>query len=134
MRWFSNYSSEKLIHKSHTCTHPFSNISTVVISPGLCWCQVLDYTDGGDGHLLGRSNVVEVLSWERYSSLLMWKGVQSVWERKCGDLSPSPTSSNINSSPMCFLSTTEMQTTTISGEHLCVLYVCCAFINKLMVH
>ena len=90
LRWLSNYSIKPLQHVPDVRTQPFSNTSVMVTSPGQYWCQVLDYTDGGDGHLLGRSNVVEVLSWEWYSSLPMCKGNQSVMESKCADLTTSP--------------------------------------------
>ena len=131
LRWFSNYSSKALPHYAHLRTAPFSNSSVLVTSPGQYWCQVLDYTDGGDGYLLGRSNIAQVLSWEWYSSLPVCSGVQSVMESKCADLSPSPSSSSINSPTMCFTPKTEIQTNSISGEHLCKLFVFCTFI-KLM--
>ena len=86
----------------------------MVTSPGQYWCQVLDHTDGDNSHLLGRSNVAEVLSWEWYSSLPMCKGVHSVMESKCADLSPSP--SVISKSSMCIRPKTKIQTHNTSGE------------------
>ena len=55
--------------------------------------------------------------------------VQSVMESKCGDLSPSPFATN--KLPMCFMHKTGSQTHTITGEQLCMLFVCCIF-AKLM--
>ena len=87
----------------------------LVTSPGQYWCQVLDYTDSDPGHLLGRSNVADVLSWEWYSSLPMCKGVQSVMESKCADLSSSPFV--ISKSSMCVRPKREIQTHATTGEH-----------------
>ena len=120
------------MHVPDVRTHHFSNISVLVTSPGQYWCQVLDYTDGGDSHFLGKSNVAEVLSWEWYSSLPMCKGVQSVLETKCADLicplpSVSPTT---NKSSMCFIPMTKIQTHTITGEQLCMLFECMRYIHK----
>ena len=123
LRWFNNYSSKALDHIVNVRTRDFNNISVLVTSPGQYWCQVLDYTDGNPGHLLGRSSVAEVLSWEWYSSLPMCKGVQSVMESKCVDLSPS--SPSIGNPPTCFMPKTEVQTRIITGKHLCVLFICC---------
>ena len=122
LRWFSNYSSKALPHTTDIRKISFTNISVVVTSPGQYWCQVLDYTYGRK-YLLGRSNVAEILSWEWYSSLPMCKGIQSVMESKCGDFSPS--SSAINDLPMCSMPKTKIQTRVITGEHLCMLFVCC---------
>ena len=127
LRWFSNYSSKALDHDTDVRARDFNNISVLVTSPGEYWCQVLDYTDGYFGHLLGRSNVAEVLSWEWYSSLPMCKGVQSVMESKCADLTPSP--SPISNPPTCFMPKTAAQTHTITGKHLCMLFVCCMFVE-----
>ena len=121
LRWLSNHSPMMLNHTPDVRTLYFTNISVLITSPGQYWCQVLDYTHGGPGHLLGRSNVAEVLSWKWYSSLPMCKGVQSVMESKCGDLSLSH--SAINNSPVCFMPKTEIQTHIITGEHLCLLFV-----------
>ena len=123
LRWFSNYSSDALNHVPDVRTPPFNNMSVLVTSPGQYWCQVLDYTDGSEGHLLVRSNVAEILSWEWYSSLPMCKGVQSVMESKCADLTPSP--SPISNPPTCFMPKTAAQTHTITGKHLCMLFVRC---------
>ena len=127
LRWFSNYSSNPLYHVPDVRTQPFINISVSITSPGQYWCQVLDYPDGDPGHLLGRSNVIEVLLWEWYSSLPMCEGVQSVMESKCADLSPSP--SIISNPPTCFLPKTEFQTHINTGkpfvlDAICMLYIC----------
>ena len=98
-------------------------MSLLITFPGQHWCQVLDYTDGSESHLLGRSNITAELSWEWYSSLPMCKGNQLVMESKCADLSPP--SSAISNHPMCFMPMTKIQTPTITGEYLCVLFVCC---------
>ena len=118
LRWFSNYSCKELNHVPRVRTHPLINSSVLVTSPGQYWCQVLEYTEGGSGHLLGRSNVAEVFSCEWYSSLPMCEGVQSVMESKCADLSTSSSvSPTTNHPPMCFVPKTEIQTRTITGEH-----------------
>ena len=123
LRWFSNYSLNELNHNNGVRKPRLINNSVLVTSPGQYWCQVLDYTDGGPGHLLGRSNVAEVLSWDWYSSLPMCKGVQSVTESKCADLPPS--SPAISYPPICFMPKTEIQTYTNTGKHLCMLFICC---------
>ena len=133
LRWFSNYSPNHLDHVPDFRSQNFSNVSVLVTSPGQYWCQVLDYTDGGPGHLLGRSNVVEILSWEQYTSLPLCKGNQSVMERKCADLiCPLPSVSPTISKPsMCSLPTTEIQTYKITGERLCILFACMLYIHKI---
>ena len=123
LRWFSNYSTKALDHDPDVCETYFNNISVLVPSPGQYWCQVLDYTDGPE-HLLGRSNVAEILSWEWYSSLPMCEGVQSVMECKCADLRPpSSTSPSIINPQTCFVPETKIQTSAIAGENVCML--CC---------
>ena len=94
LRWLSNHSSEALSHVTDVRTPSFNNMSVVVTSPGQYWCRVLDYTDGGPGCLLGRSNVTEVLSWEHYSHLPVCVRIQSVMESMCADLGLSPSATS----------------------------------------
>ena len=130
LRWFSNYSLNGLNHTYGVHQPHLINSSVLVTSPGQYWCQVLDYTDGPE-HLLGRSNVAEVLSREWYSSLPMCKGVQSVMESKCANLSPSPfVSPTTNHPPMCFAPKTEIQTRTITGERACMLFACIVTVHS----
>ena len=99
----------------------FTNQSLLVTSPGQYWCQVLDYTDGGEGHLLGRSNVLEVLPQKSYSSLPVCTGTQSVMESKCADLSPSSLPPVSDKSSVLDVLTTVRQASTIPGQQLCML-------------
>ena len=111
LQWFSNYSSEPLEYDYDVHTPSNTTILLSVTSPGQYWCQVLNYTDVSPGHLLGRSNVLEVLYFEQYPSMPMCTGIQSVTETKCADLSPSPATDNV---PMpCTITGEDLHTHTI---------------------
>ena len=95
LQWFSNYSSESLGDDYDVQTSSNTTILMSVSSLGQYWCEVLDYTDGSLGHLLERSNVLEVLYFEQYQSMPLCTGVQAVLETKCADLSPSLATDNV---------------------------------------